>query len=403
MRDVLGVVFLVLFVLSAVALVVGLLNPGRLSRRRAIDGLPAPGPGRGKVALATVPMTAGFLLLVLGVWLLPNYSVKLVPPRQVVAAPGSHYAAVVANSGRLAGTRAIPFSVDGTAQTPVAVKVGGHATANAELPLPDSLTPGTHTLKMGDATIRFTALTPPDYREGKLKLSAPVVKVGDSISLQILVANRGEADGTYPGEFTVNGKQEDVQPTTVAGNDSAQLVFTVSRTKPGRYRLAVGGAKAGVMVVKTTRPASGKVLRNTMGGGGNLLVVTNKYPDDLMVYLTSSPKTFRHPVLVMFVRGHKAASVASLHDGSYYVYWAIGGDWNSYTKGFLTIGQQARFVKPIAFNTSSWTTAYNDYASWTRWITTHVQSTKWTLTFGASGINESASVPIGPAVFPTLD
>jgi hypothetical protein len=357
-------------------------------------------PRRGVLVaiLAAVAVVAAGLAYVLLV--APTYSVTVKPPEQVVAAPGSRVPIEVANEGALGGTFRKQPTLDDAEIAEVSGDVAAGAVTMIDVVLPDDLAAGPHTLEIDGVEYAFTALTPPAYKVGKLKVEPKVAKVKSDVTVTVNVRNTGEATGTYPGALTAGGKDVAASATEIAGGKTVPVRVTFTTGKAGACKLDVGGSKSSVMVVKTERPASGKVLANSLGGGGNLMVFQNKYSDDAMFCLTASASA-KKPLLAVYVRGRKNATVSGLRPGSYYVFYSVGGDWNRFTDDFLSSYWRGRFAKPAALQTKEWTSSSVDYSARMIYTTHYTQSTRYTITIGSKGSGKSApAVEVSGGKFP---
>ena len=278
----------------------------------------APAPAQRSVpliaTLSGVAVVCAALTYVL--LLMPVYSVEVVPPEQVVAAPGSIVPVEVTNGGALGGTYEAEPTLDGGAIASVSGEVSAGDATLVDVVLPDDLSAGAHTLAVGDVEYRFTALTPPDYKVGRLKVEPAVVKPKQEVTVTVTVKNRGEATGDYPGTLDAGGKEVGAAETEIAGGESetvrVQLHAREARQGEAGDRRLEGVADGRQAV----RPANGAVLANSLAGGGNLMVFQNRYPEDAMFCLTTS-KSSRKPTLVVYVRGKKIDDVNGLRDGSY--------------------------------------------------------------------------------------
>ena len=451
MRDIAGYVFLVLFVFAAVAAVLAAVRPQLFARRSASRGVepPAPGPAPGgayapvpdptyglasqvapgvvpvepsqvapgvvpvepseiapDAALAEPPQTqaprraaviavfaavavvcAGLTYVLL---LMPAYAVTVKPPEQVVAAPGSTITVEVANNGALGGTYRQKPTLDGDAIAEVSGDVAAGDVTAVDVELPDDLAAGPHTLDVGGVQYAFTALTPPEYKVGKLKVEPRVVKPKQEVTVSVKVKNSGEASGLYPGELKAGGKDVGAAGTEIAGGETGWVRVRFTPVKVGALKLDVGGSKSSVMVVKPVRLPNGEVLKNTLAGGGNLLELQNHYEEDAMFCLTSS-KAAKKPLLAVYVRGKKNASVSSLRPGTYYVFYSAGKDWNRYTYDFLTSYGRGRFAEPMNLVTRQWTSRSVDYGARMIYTTTYTQSTRFRISIGGGGSGTKAA------------
>lgn len=306
--------------------------------------------------------------------------------------------AEVQNGGLLGGTYVATLTLDGTELDEVSVETPAGETATAELTMPDDLSAGAHTVELGGETLEFTALTPPEYEVGKLKVDPDVQKVKATVGVSATVRNVGEAYGTFLGVLKVNGKEAATSDVEVEGNGGTNVVeFEFERPKPGVCKLDVDGSKGKAVIVKPVRLASGAVIKNSMGGGINKLVLDNRYPEDCMVCLTAS-KSSSKPLLSVYVRRRDKTTLTGLRDGEYWVFVSAGEDWNRYTDDFLTSLTRERFAKPMPLTTKRWTSSYTDYAAWTIWTTYHTQYTIYTLVFGSN--KGAPGVPVSEKGFP---
>jgi hypothetical protein len=348
---------------------------------------------------AVVAATAAFVIF--GV--LPSYSFTLAPKGQIVAAPGSKFQATVKNAGLAGGTFKQTLTVDDGQPVSVTVKVGSRGTTTADLPLPDTLTPGKHTLKFGAQSLEFTALTPARLKLGKLSIDKPVVKRGGKVTLTMLVYNLGEADGTFPGVLKLNGKAVETTPSPVKGTSSTMVTFEVREKQARAYKVDLSGAKGRIVWVKMERPANGAILKDAIAGGVGKVVIKNSYPQDCMVVMTAKASGKPAPLLKVYVRARQNVTISTIHDGVYYIYYARGGDWNHYNDDFLSGADHRRFPTPMTFRTSSWTTSWADYSAMMMYTQRHTQYSGWTIPLGKVTNGKGVYLPpVSTAKFPGI-
>ena len=214
-----------------------------------------------------------------------------------------------------------------------------------------------------------------------MQVSAPVAKVGQSITVNATVKNVGDLAGNFPGKLTANGSQVGLSPSTISPGESTPLSLVFSRKSTGRCRVRLGDAQETVMIVHPIRPSNGAVLRRKLSGGPAHFTIKNPFPTDAMVVLsrTSSPLS---PVLAVYLRPHGKTTVNGIPDGKYLVWDATGRDWNTYMGDFLTDPTHIKSRQAIAFSTSSytryWSDAYKNYwqtstnwTNWTHWVASY--------------------------------
>ena len=219
----------------------------------------------------------------------PTYSVAIDPGDQVVAAPGTTLLAEVANDGLLDGTYEATLTLDGTELEDVAVETPAGETATAELAMPDDLSAGAHTVELGGETLDFTALTPPEYKVGKLKVEPDVQKVKATVGVSATVRNVGEAYGTFPGVLKVNGKEAATSDVVVEGNGGTSVVeFELRAPEAGRLQ-----ARRGRLEGQGRHRQAGAARqrcghqRTPWAGGSTSSSSTTGTPSDCMVCLTA--------------------------------------------------------------------------------------------------------------------
>jgi len=81
-------------------------------------------------------------------------------------------------------------------------------------------------------------------------LSADRVSPGDVLTVNVGVANRGTGKGSTTIRLYVNGEEDSSRGITLESGDSRQVIFTLSRSRPGAYSVRVDGAQAGNFIVE---------------------------------------------------------------------------------------------------------------------------------------------------------
>ncbi len=85
-----------------------------------------------------------------------------------------------------------------------------------------------------------------------LNITPAEIKVGESVTISLNVANDGEETGTYIVELKINGQTIDSQVVTLDGGQSESVSFTVTETEVGTYEATVSGLSGAFTVVKTS-------------------------------------------------------------------------------------------------------------------------------------------------------
>lgn len=391
-RDSIGVAFTLLAVMFVILLVWSMARPESLERRLS-QGTSSRQTHR-RLSLIVASLLGVSIVCAAVLWWMPHYQVIAPTDKRVILTAKPMMTVKVKNRGLFAGTYTGSYALDGIQQCDVQVSLSPGQERSVSLAVPSGTSPGPHLLALGGAQVSAVALRPAKFQVGKLQVEAPVVKIGEDIYVKTSVENVGDIAGTFPGTMEANGQPVGAQPTKIAPGQTLPFVFSFCRRAAGHCRLEVGAARTTIMVVKPIRLPNGHILRRTVSGGNGSLTIKNPLTVDAMVLLTRAANS-RIPVLAVYMRARSTTTVNNMPDGSY-VPWACDGkDWNSYTRGFLTILQCQRSRSPLAFSTSSWTSHWTTYSTWyvTSWSQLHTSATSWEITLGTGSDKDYVVTP----------
>ncbi|MBA7606991.1 hypothetical protein ES703_14143 [subsurface metagenome] len=100
----------------------------------------------------------------------------------------------------------------------------------------------------------FTTLgTPATFASGGLTISPTEADIGESVTISVVVANTGDAKGTYEVTLKIDNVVVATKDITLAGGTSEEVTFTISRDVPGTYATDINGLSA-TFVVKAAVP-----------------------------------------------------------------------------------------------------------------------------------------------------
>ena len=364
MREIIEVSFAVLLVAAVGLTIVGLIRPGALARIVPWIGRERPSAKRAGLLFGACAV----VVLVLGsvVWAMPHYAVEHEGTGTVPVVLGEIPTLTVSvdNLGLWSGTYKAGVSVDGVKAGDVQLPLDGRKHVTLEVPLPSSLTPGPHSVALGDTTIDIVALRPAAFSYSKLEVKPEIAKIRQRIDVRIRAENTGDVAGTCPGILTANGREVGTSPIEIGPGESTYLSFTVKRPEPGKCRLAIGSEKKKIMVVKPVRLANGHILRNAVGGGAGTIYVKNPWRVDALFFMVRLGQSKR-PVLAIYLRSRGATTLSHVADGTYMLFYSHGRDWNRYTKDFLTAYERKRVRTPVALSTRSYTKSWTEH--WAGW------------------------------------
>ena len=201
------------------------------------------------------------------------------------------------------------------------------------------------------------------------------------------VKNTGDLAGTFGGALLVDGSELLKQPVEIAPGQTKDVSYDLTADRAGAYELALGDATASFVIVKPVRLANGYAVKRSVDGGRAYVKVTNKTGSDAIAMLTRTGNK-RKPVVAVYIRKGKSATIKGIPDGSYTLWDCCGADFNWTMRDFYTTVERKRWVQPLKFNTTAstrhWTSYWSDssynYSQGHSQTTTHW--TNWTVTLG---------------------
>ena len=397
-RDALGVAFTVLAVVFVVALVVALAKPGAFGRS-------LPGAAPRTLQLACVGAAALCFVLAAVLWWMPHYEVVAPADKRVALDDAPEIEVVVYNRGLLGGTYNAAYSVDGKQQDAVSFPLGGGQGREMTLTLPGGVERGPVLLALGGASIEAQAVAPPTFVVAPLQVSPSPAKLGDDVVLTTSVKNTGDLAGTFGGALLVDGSELLKQPVEIAPGETKDVTYDLTADAAGEYDLSLGDAAAAFVIVEPVRLANGYAVKRSVNGGKAYVKVTNKTGSDAIAVLTRTSNKLK-PVVAVYIRKGKSATIKGIPDGSYILWDCCGEDFNWTMRDFFTTVEHKRWLQPLKFDTTAstrhWTSYWSDasynYSQGHSQTTTHW--TNWTVTLGTGESKYTKSMSHGG--FPQL-
>ena len=84
-------------------------------------------------------------------------------------------------------------------------------------------------------------LTPADISVTEMSLSPKEIAPGDTVTVMVLLVNKGQEQGTMEVAVLINGEIDQYREIIVPGLSTEPVTFGVSRSMPGSYTVLVGG------------------------------------------------------------------------------------------------------------------------------------------------------------------
>lgn len=108
-----------------------------------------------------------------------------------------------------------------------------------------------------------------------LYLDPPLVLPGQQVMVSANVCNSGEELGTRTVSFMVNGEAVESQSVAVSGGSCRQVTFTVARSVPGTYQVAIDGltGQFSVLAPRTVTQSVASQQQNGLGTAGIIAII----------------------------------------------------------------------------------------------------------------------------------
>jgi hypothetical protein len=380
LRDGLGIALTLVAIAFIVGLIVALAKPAAAARW-------LPGSSPRTAQLACVGLAALCFVLAGLLWWMPHYEVVAPADKRIALDDSPQIKVEVWNRGLLGGTYSATYSVDGKPQDTVRVPLGGGQGREMTLSLPGGVARGPVTLSLGGASVAAQAVAPPAFAVAPLQVDPSPAKLGDDVTLVTSVKNTGDIAGTFGGKLLVDGNELLTQPVEIAPGQTKDVTYDLTADRAGAYQLALGDATADFLIVRPVRLANGHVVKKAVSGGRASLTVTNKTGSDAVAVLTRSSNK-RKPVVAVYIRKNKKATIKGIPDGSYTLWDCCGQDFNWTMRDFFTPVEHKRWIDALKFDTTAstkhwtsyWSDTYYNYSQGHSQTTTHW--TNWTVTLG---------------------
>ncbi len=398
LRNGFGIAFTLVAIVFIAAFIVALVRP-------ATAGRWLPGSSPRTAQLACVGLAAVCFVFAGLLWWMPHYEVVAPADKRIALDDTPQIKVEVWNRGLLGGTYSATYSVDGKAQDDVQFPLAGGRGREMTLSLPAGVARGPVMLSLGGASVAARAVAPPAFAVAPLQVDPSPAKQGDDVTLVTSVKNTGDIAGTFAGKLLVDGEELLTQPVEVAPGQTMDVTYDLTADRAGAYELALGDATADFLIVKPVRLANGYVVKRSVSGGRASLTVTNKTGSDAVAVLTRSSNK-RKPVVAVYIRKDKKATLRGIPDGVYILWDCCGEDFNWTMRDFFTPVEHKRWVDALKFNTTAstrhWTSYWSDssynYSQGHSQTTTHW--TNWTVTLG-TGESKYTKL-VSTAAFPQL-
>ncbi|AQL42217.1 hypothetical protein BV210_05595 [Halorientalis sp. IM1011] len=148
------------------------------------------------------------------------------------------------------------------------------------------------------ASERFRVAGP--YRNGSLDAGQPVeLATGESLSLDVLVENTGDAAGEFEAAFAVDGRRLDEQAGSLDPDEQRRLTFSHTFDEPGTYTLTAGTRTVEVAVRGPSPPAVVDLQANASRvTAGDVVELTARLGNDATIPAAGTLTLYRNDTVV---------------------------------------------------------------------------------------------------------
>jgi hypothetical protein len=190
-----------------------------------------------------------------------------IAPGQVDINQTVEITATVSNSGTIPGTYQVELLINNEVEDVQGITLGGGESTTVSFEITKSV-PGTYTVSIGGLTGSFTVneAEEPEPEEpepeepepeaeanivvNELLVTPPTPRVGDTVTISVLVVNSGDGEGSYEVVLYIDNKVADSETVTLAGNTEQTVTFTHIPETTGVHTVEVDDLSAIFAVLK---------------------------------------------------------------------------------------------------------------------------------------------------------
>ena len=179
-----------------------------------------------------------------------------ITPDEVQLGESVNVNVTITNDGDLTGSYEVNLQIDELlVQTKEVTLAGGDSETVSFIITLDNI--GEHIVNVGGLFGTYEVRAPKvtaTFVTSALTLSPDEVGVGESVSIKINVTNTGELPGTYELILKVDGQVTDTKEVTLAGQESRQVMFVLSRNTAGSHVISIDDLSGMLRVYQQLAP-----------------------------------------------------------------------------------------------------------------------------------------------------
>jgi hypothetical protein len=161
----------------------------------------------------------------------------------------------VTNQGSISGSHTITLKVDNIVVETKQLTLAGGASGVVTFTTTRDVA-GSYSVDINGLTGTFTvqtAVVPPsaaEFNTSALTITPAKVKAGEPVTISALVANTGDAAGTYNVSLKIDNNLVETKEITLAAGASQVVSFTTSQDTPGKHTVDIDG-NVGTLTIKS--------------------------------------------------------------------------------------------------------------------------------------------------------
>jgi hypothetical protein len=158
---------------------------------------------------------------------------------------------LVKNTGDLFGSYILALMINSEVVATKEVSLAGHGSVTVSFTVSKEVD-GVYAISINGLTGRFTVTAPPvvveplpaDIFTSYLSVTPAKVETGDTVTISVLVTNRGGQEGTYLVQLKIDGSVVETERVTLAADASQTVMFTTSQNMGGIYLVDIDDLSA---------------------------------------------------------------------------------------------------------------------------------------------------------------
>ncbi len=272
-----------------------------------------------------------------------------VAPKEIITGETVTVTTMVENIGETEGIYRAVLIVDGAEEESRSITLAGGEKETVSFSVVVDMA-GTHNIELGQFSDTFSVLKSAKFKVSSLDITPNPVRVGEEATVEIGIENVGGTGGTYIASLGVDGVVEQTRDITLAGGETGSLSFLISRNSPGSYNIETGGRTEILDVIEPVRLPTGTLLVKTLHGMGTLKI-QNELGSDTVAVLTSTEEP-DIALLAVYVQADDSCEIARVTDGTYFLYFTFGEDWDDGSRRFIGNPRYQRFDDEFEWETT---------------------------------------------------